>query len=54
MKQITIPGKNPIKDISESSIPRCRYSNNVRENFESLLEEKLNFFIRDASEYGTI
>ncbi|VIO90242.1 Uncharacterized protein BM_BM4657 [Brugia malayi] len=42
------------EQLQGSGIPLCNDNNNVREKFERLLEKKLDFSIRHASEYGYI
>ncbi|CAG9532696.1 unnamed protein product [Cercopithifilaria johnstoni] len=42
------------EQLQEMGIPLCHDNNNVREKFERLLEKKLNFPIRYASEYGDV
>ncbi|KAL4002173.1 Matrixin family protein [Acanthocheilonema viteae] len=42
------------EQLQEFGVPLCRQNNNVREKFERLLEKKLDFSIRHASEYGNV
>uniref|UniRef100_A0A5S6PND3 ZnMc domain-containing protein n=2 Tax=Brugia malayi TaxID=6279 RepID=A0A5S6PND3_BRUMA len=42
------------EQLQGSGIPLCNDNNNVREKFERLLEKKLDFSIRHASEYGNV
>ncbi|KAM3724374.1 Matrix metalloproteinase-B [Dirofilaria immitis] len=46
---------NTLKEqLQESHIPLCHKNSNVRAKFEHLLEKKLDFSIRHASEYGNV